>query len=90
MTDGVVTMNRGGRITIPVAARRLLGLEGEAHFQAEVRDGALVLHPAVVIPVEDAWAYTAVHLRQVTRARQEGAGRQLTEADLDDLAPSEA
>jgi len=55
-----------------------------------VRDGALVLRPAVVIPREDAWAYTPEHLKKVERARQEAVGRRLTEADLDRLAPGEA
>lgn len=90
MTYVLVTMNGEGRITIPVAARRQLGLDGEAQLQAEVRDGALVLRPAVVIPQEDAWAYTPEHLERVARARQETGGRQLGEADLDQLAPGEA
>ncbi len=55
-----------------------------------MRDGALVLRPAVVIPREDAWAYTPEHLKKVERARQEAVGRRLTEADLDRLAPGEA
>ncbi len=89
MADMLVAMNGEGRITIPAAARRQLGLEGAAQFQAEVRDGALVLRPAVVIPREDAWAYTPEHLKSVERARQEAVGRRLTEADLDRLAPGE-
>ncbi len=89
MTDVLVAMNGEGRITIPAAARRQLGLEGAAQFQAEVRDGALVLRPAVVIPREDAWAYTPEHLKKVERARKEDVGHQLTEADLDRLAPGE-
>lgn len=69
-------MNAEGRITVPVAARRALGVEGETPFEVEVRDGALVLRPAVVVPREDAWAYTPEHLRLVERARQdEEAGR---------------
>jgi len=90
MADMLVAMNGEGRITIPAAARRQLGLEGAVQFQAEVRDGALVLRPAMVIPREDAWAYTPEHLKRVERARREAVGRQLTAADLDRLAPSEA
>lgn len=86
----LVAMNGEGRITIPAAARRQLGLDGEAQFQAEVRDGALVLRPTVLIPREDVWAYTPEHLKRVASARREDLGRQLTEADLDRLAPSEA
>jgi len=90
VSDLLVAMNAEGRITIPAAARRQLGLDGETQFQAEVRDDALVLRPVVVIPREDAWAYTPEHLRSVTCARQEGVGRRLTDAKLDRLAPSEA
>ncbi len=90
MTDMLVAMNAEGRVTIPAAVRRQLGLDGEAQFQAEVYEGTLVLRPAVVIPREDAWAYAPEHLKRVARARQEDVGRQLTEADLDRLAPSEA
>jgi bifunctional DNA-binding transcriptional regulator/antitoxin component of YhaV-PrlF toxin-antitoxin module len=88
----LVTMNGEGRLTVPAAARRELGLDGETQFQAEVRDGALVLRPAVVIPREDAWAYTPEHRESIDRARkdaEEGHVRQLTEAELDRLAPSE-
>lgn len=90
MTYVLVAMNGGGQMTIPVATRRQLGLDGEARLQAEVLDGALVLRPAAVVPREDAWAYTPEHLKRVARARREDVGRQLTEADLDRLAPSEA
>jgi len=81
-------MNREGRLTVPAAARRELGLEGETQFQAEVRDGSLVLRPAIIIPREDAWAYAPEHLVRVERALQdsrEGRVRQMTEGDLDQL-----
>lgn len=90
MTEVLVTMNGEGRVTIPVAARRRLGLDGVAQFQVQVRDGTLVLRPVVIIPREDAWAYDARHLESVARARREDEARRLTEADLDRLAPSEA
>ncbi len=93
MSSVLVNMNDAGRITIPASARRQLGLEGEAQFQAEVRDGALVLRPVVVVPRDDAWAYTPQHREQLARARKdadEGRVRRITEADLDQLAPGEA
>jgi hypothetical protein len=54
-----------------------------------VRDGTLVLRPAVIIPRDDAWAYTPEHLKRVARARQEDGGHRIAEADLERLAPSE-
>ena len=53
-----VAMNAQGRLTVPADARKALGLVGEAQFQAEVRDEGLLLRPAVLVPREDAWAYT--------------------------------
>ena len=54
-----------------------------------MREDALVLRLAVVIPREDAWAYTPEHLELVERARRdarEGRVRQLAEADVEQLA----
>lgn len=93
MTDVLVTMNGEGRLTVPAAARRQLGIEGETQFQAEVHDGAIILRPALVIPRDDSWAYTREHREQLARAREdarEGRVRELSEADLDRLAPGEA
>jgi bifunctional DNA-binding transcriptional regulator/antitoxin component of YhaV-PrlF toxin-antitoxin module len=83
-----VSMNNQGRLTVPAAARQALRLEGPTQFELEVTDDALILRPAIVIPREDAWAYTPEHLRRVERARQEareGRTRELGEADLDRL-----
>jgi bifunctional DNA-binding transcriptional regulator/antitoxin component of YhaV-PrlF toxin-antitoxin module len=46
----LVKMNDEGRITVPVEARRELGLTRSAPWLAEVRDGELVLRPADLIP----------------------------------------
>lgn len=85
-------MNREGRLTVPAAARRELGLAGEAQFQLEVQDGKLVLQPAVVIPREDLWAYTPQNVAKIRRAQrdiEEGRVRQITEAELDRLVGDE-
>lgn len=81
-------MNRQGRLTIPAAAREVLRVEGPTQFEVEVTEDALVLRPAVLIPREDAWAYTPEHLRRLERARRdtaEGRIRQLTEGELERL-----
>lgn len=88
----LVSMNREGRLTVPAAARRELGLAGEAQFQLEVQDGKLVLQPAVVIPREDLWAYTPQNVAKIRRAQrdiEEGRVRQITEAELDRLVGDE-
>jgi len=54
----------------------------------EIKDGAVVLRPAVVIPREDLWAYTPEHLAKVQRARRharEGRAYRASPADLGDL-----
>jgi len=82
----LVSMNSEGRLTVPAAVRRHLGLDGETQFQYEVREGALVLRPASVVPREDAWAYTPAHrerLRAALADSREGRVRQLREDELD-------
>lgn len=84
----VVSMNKQGRITVPASARRALRLEGEAQFEMEVTDDALILRPAFVIPREDAWAYTPEHLESMRRAEEDiAAGRvyRMTKAGLKEL-----
>ena len=89
MKATAVAMNAQGRLTVPAEARRELGLGGEAHFEAEVRDGELLLRPAVLVPREDSWAYTPEHRALLARAREDaacGRTRRLSEAELHDLA----
>ncbi len=69
----IVSMNKQGRLTVPAAARQALRVEGEAQFEMEIIDDALILRPAIVIPREDAWAYTPEHLAAVREAREQAA-----------------
>lgn len=52
-TKTLVAMNKQGRLTVPVEARRALHVEGEAQFEVEVTENALILRPVVTIPQED-------------------------------------
>ena len=82
-------MNAEGRLTVPAAARRELALENETQFAVEVVSEGLLLRPVVVLPREDAWAYTPEHrrrLQQAHRDSREGRVRQLTESELQHLA----
>lgn len=82
----LVSMNSEGRLTVPAAVRRHLGLDGEAQFQYELQGGALVLRPASVIPREDTWAYTPAHRERLGAAladSREGRVRELSEDELD-------
>ena len=85
----VVSMNAQGRLTVPAVAREVLRLDGPTEFELEVTAHELILRPALVIPREDAWAYTAEHLSRVELAREDardGRTRALTEKELEDLA----
>ena len=86
----IVGMNAAGRLTLPVEARRQLGIAGgEAQLQVEVSGGKITLQPIVVVPQEDAWAYTPEFRRQLEEALhdvREGRVRQLTEAELERIA----
>ena len=47
-------MNSAGRITLPAATRRELGMDQEGFFEVEVQKGAIVLKPVAVVPLEQA------------------------------------
>lgn len=47
-------MNSAGRITLPAALRRKLGMDRDGFFEVEVQDGAIVLKPVAVVPLEQA------------------------------------
>lgn len=81
----LVGMNEQGRVTIPAAARRALGLAGEAQFECEVMDNAILLRPVAVVPREDAWAYAPEHLERLRRSAGQ-RGYRLSEDDLLEIA----
>lgn len=83
----VVTMNPQGRLTVPIAARQALRIEGETLFELEATENELILRPAEAIPREDLWAYTPEHLERVKRARQgpREHDRQLSKEELEEL-----
>lgn len=92
MRSTAVAMNAQGRLTVPAEARKALGLVGEAQFEAEIRDDGLLLRPAVLVPREDAWAYTPAHralLAQALEDSAEGRVREMSEDALRDLADVE-
>ena len=48
----VVTIDAAGRVVIPQALRRRLGLQGGTRLEIEEIDGAIVLRPASKVRVE--------------------------------------
>lgn len=82
-----VTINRNGRLTLPIESRRALGIEGESELEVEVDPDNDVLHlrPVIVLRREDAWAYTPEHralLREAHAASREDRVRSLDEDEL--------
>jgi bifunctional DNA-binding transcriptional regulator/antitoxin component of YhaV-PrlF toxin-antitoxin module len=71
----IVSMNPAGRVTVPADVRRTLGLGQEAFFEVEVQKGALVLRPVVVVPLEQAKAYTPDQRRGPDRLTLPRLGR---------------
>jgi len=67
----LVTMSPDGRVTVPAAARKALRVAGETQVELEVRENEMILRPALVIPREDAWAYTPENLARIAHARQQ-------------------
>jgi len=82
----IVSMNAQGRLTVPAEARKALHVEGETPFEIEVTEHEIILRPALVIPRDDAWAYTPEHLAQIEQADADArAGRivRMTERELE-------
>ena len=85
-------MSSSGRLTIPMGARRALGIAGETDFEVEVVADGIVLRPSTNQTDDDTWAYTPRHRKLIRRALKDAeVGRvyQLTEKDLRALAPVE-
>ncbi len=75
----IVTMNRQGRITLPVDARRRLGLDEGRQLSVSVDENEIRLRPLRSIPEEDAWLYTSDNIESIRRALADvAAGRTFT------------
>jgi AbrB family looped-hinge helix DNA binding protein len=78
----IVTMTDRGRITLPASVRKELNIEGETPFELETTGEQITLRPAIIIPREDAWAYTPEHRALIERARQSPDVPNVSEEDL--------
>jgi AbrB family looped-hinge helix DNA binding protein len=50
----VITIDSAGRVVIPQAIRRRLGMEAGARLEVEEADGGVILRPASMVRVETA------------------------------------
>ena len=78
----IVSLNNQGRLTIPDAMRKAMRLEPGAQLELEIQGSDLILRPVLVIPREDAWAYTPEHRAAIERASQSPTVPNVGEADL--------
>jgi AbrB family looped-hinge helix DNA binding protein len=68
MARTLVAVNKQGRLTLPVAVRRRLGLGDGSQLEVRVERDVVELRPAAVIRAEDRWAYTREALASLNRA----------------------
>jgi AbrB family looped-hinge helix DNA binding protein len=85
MSRTLVAVNHQGRLTLPAAVRRQLGIGDGTQLEVSVKDHEVTLRPATVIPAEDRWAYTPEVLASLQRSLADvkaGYVFQLTEDEL--------
>jgi AbrB family looped-hinge helix DNA binding protein len=80
-----VAVNAQGRVTLPAAARRSLGLTDGAQLEVRVEDNEIRLRPARVVIAEDAWAYTPESLASIKRSLADIAAGRIVAMTTDDL-----
>ncbi len=81
----LVTVNKQGRITLPIDTRRRLGLHEGRQLEVVVDGGEIRLRPATVVPAEDAWAYTPEALRSLRRALEHVTAGRVFRSSPEDL-----
>ena len=82
-TERPITMDKDGAMTLPKAVRSALHITDRTQLTYEIRDGGVLLRPAIIIPQEDAWAYTPEESAAIERARHSPIVPNVTDADLE-------
>jgi len=80
-----VAVNAQGRVTLPAAARRQLGLGEGAQLEVRVEENEIRLRPARMVIAEDAWAYTPESLASIRRSLDDIARGRVFELTTEDL-----
>ena len=68
MPRTLVAVNNQGRLTLPAAVRRQLGIGDGTQLEVTVQDHEITLRPATVITAEDRWAYAPEAIASLKRA----------------------
>ncbi|MGI8687779.1 MAG: AbrB/MazE/SpoVT family DNA-binding domain-containing protein [Thermomicrobiales bacterium] len=82
VTERPITLDKDGAMTLPKAVRTALHITDRTQLTYEIRDGGVLLRPAIVIPQEDAWAYTPEESAAIERARHSPIVPHVGEEDL--------
>lgn len=82
VTERPITLDKDGAMTLPKAVRTALRITDRTQLTYEIRDGGVLLRPAIVIPQEDAWAYTSEESAAIERARHSPIVPHMSEEDL--------
>jgi len=85
MPRTLVAVNNQGRLTLPAAVRRQLGIGDGTQLEVTVQDHEVTLRPATLITAEDRWAYAPEAIASLKRALADvkaGYVFQLTEGEL--------
>ncbi len=65
---GIVKLGKKGQLSLPASVLRKLGLQGEATLLVEATDdGAVILRPAAVYPIE---LYTDARIKEFEEANR--------------------
>lgn len=81
----LVQVNRQGRVTLPAAARRALGIGDGSQLAVKVERGALRLEPVDLVLAEDRGLYTAESIASIKRALADVRAGRVYDISLADL-----
>lgn len=58
MDPKLITVKRGGQITLPIKIRKAVGLTENDQLEVTIKDGQIILQPVITIPKDQAWFWT--------------------------------
>ncbi len=89
VTERPITLDKDGAMTLPKVVRTALHITDRTQLTYEIRDGGVLLRPAIVIPQEDAWAYTPEESAAIERALHSPVVPGVTDEDLAAIAAAD-
>ena len=81
MVQTLIDMAPNGRLVIPASTRSTLGITGRERFSVDCQDGAIVLTPVVVVPIDRSFPVTPELIAAADRAAAED-GKMMSRSDV--------